>query len=302
MDQVGLGDRGRAVSGAPELLIVTGMSGAGKGVVLRCLEDLGYYCVDNMLPPLIPRFLDLARQSANPIRHVAFVVDIRERGYFRDIFAVLQELASAAVPCRIVFLDCRDDVLSRRFSETRRPHPLAGGTRSVAQAVAAERELLEEIKGKASVVLDTSDLSLPALRAEIQQRFRPDGKGSTLLVNLVSFGYKHGLPAEADLLFDVRFLPNPYYVTRFKDRDGLDAEVRDYVCTWPATTAYLERLTAFLAYYLPLALGEGKAYLHIGIGCTGGRHRSVVVAEHLAAALPRAGCEVQVTHRDIGKR
>ncbi|HNW92779.1 MAG TPA: RNase adapter RapZ [bacterium] len=288
-----------------KLLILTGMSGAGKGVALRCLEDLGYYCVDNMLPPLIPKFLDLARQSATPIRLVAFVVDIRERNYFRDIFGVLQYLAAEQVEYQIVYLDCRDDVLIRRYSETRRKHPLADGKKNVAQAVAAERELLEEIKGKANLILDTSDFPLPALREEIRRRFRPDGGGTGgLQINLLSFGFKHGLPAELDLLFDVRFLPNPYYISRFKDLDGLNPEVRDYVCKWPDAAAFLERLDTFLTQLLPLYQREGKAYLNIGVGCTGGRHRSVVVAEHLAATLAQAvpGVELQVQHRDLQRR
>lgn len=288
-----------------KLLILTGLSGAGKGVVLRCLEDIGYYCVDNMLPPLIPKFLDLTRQSATPIRTVAFVVDIRERNYFRDIFGVLQYLAAEQVDYQIVFLEARDEVLIRRYSETRRKHPLSDGRNTVAQAVAAERELLEELKGKASVILDTSDFSLPALRAEIQQRFRLDGGGAgALQINLVSFGFKHGLPPELDLLFDVRFLPNPYYISRFKDMDGLNDEVREYVCKWPDTATFLARLDDFLAHLVPLYQREGKAYLNIGIGCTGGRHRSVVVAEHLAAALAQAlpGLELQVQHRDLQRR
>jgi len=287
-----------------KILILTGMSGAGKSVVLRCLEDIGYYCIDNMLPLLIPKFVDLALQSEGKIRDVALLVDIREKKYFSDIFTVLKYLQDEKIDYQIVFLDARDEVLTRRYQETRRKHPLAEETGTVGEAVSLERELLEEIKGKADALIDTSDFSLPVIRTEVVKLFRPGRGVAALAVNLVSFGFKYGAPSELDLLFDVRFLPNPYYISRFKDLDGLDAAVAEYISSCPETANFMQRLTDFLEYLIPAYVKEGKSYLTIGIGCTGGRHRSVTLSEKLAHQLQELFPELEhhLEHRDIGKR
>ncbi|HZR33218.1 MAG TPA: RNase adapter RapZ [Terriglobales bacterium] len=280
------------------LVIITGMSGSGKDSVLNTFEDLGYYCVDNLPVDLIPRFADLVRNSEE-ITRTAIVVDVRE-GQHLDRLPSLIKSVGRLLPTTVIFLEASDAILLRRFSETRRPHPL--GTREpVKAALQSERRHLRPIRAVADLVIDTSKFNVHELRAHVMQRFQSDSKGKNILVSCVSFGYKHGVPEDADLVFDVRFLPNPHFIPEFRPYTGRHPKVAKYIRSFPQTQEFINRISDLLVYLLPHYLREGKSYLTIGFGCTGGQHRSVMIAEDVAKRLRKAGYRLKVVHRDSPK-
>ncbi|MDQ0338483.1 UPF0042 nucleotide-binding protein [Caldalkalibacillus uzonensis] len=281
-----------------ELMIITGMSGAGKTVAVQALEDLGYFCVDNLPPVLIPKFLELIEQSASTMNQVALVMDLRGREFFDALFQALDQLkVNDQFNYQILFLDASDEVLVKRYKETRRRHPLAPEGLPL-EGIRQERELLKELKGRAQLIIDTSALKPAQLRKKIVQCF---SKGRhTFTVNVMSFGFKYGIPIDADLVFDVRFLPNPHYIEEMRPKTGLDQDVSDYVLKWNDTQEFVHKLKELLSFLLPHYQREGKSQLVIAIGCTGGKHRSVTLAEHIRDYFA-ADYYTQVTHRDIDK-
>jgi RNase adapter protein RapZ len=283
---------------SPELVIITGMSGSGKASVLKAFEDLGYYCVDNLPVDLIPSFAELAVQSGE-IRRTALVVDVREGSKLDQLPAILKSVRRT-IPTRVVFLEASDPVLLRRFSETRRPHPF-GTDAPVKAALQAERGHLRSIRNLADLVIDTSKFNVHELRALITERFREQKAERTVLVSCVSFGYRHGVPEDADLVFDVRFLPNPHFVPEFRALTGRHPRVAKYIRSFPQTQEFIDRISDLLVYLLPHYVHEGKSYLTIGFGCTGGQHRSVMIAEEVGHHLRQAGYKVKVVHRDSPK-
>ncbi|MGE5542551.1 MAG: RNase adapter RapZ [Bacillota bacterium] len=282
-------------------VIITGLSGAGKTHAIRSLEDLGFFCVDNLPPALIPKFAELCREASGEMAsRVALVIDIRGGEFFDDLSEALKSLEEIGLPYEILFLEANDEVLVRRYKETRRRHPLAPQG-SVLEGIKAERERLQEIKGKANVIIDTSDLTPQRFRQEILELFSRDPERGRMIITAVTFGFKNGLPLDADLVFDVRFLPNPHYVESLRPLTGDRPEVKEYVLKWPVTRKFMRRLTSLIEFLIPHYINEGKTQLTIAIGCTGGQHRSVVVGEELAQALREMGHTVLVEHRDIGK-
>jgi UPF0042 nucleotide-binding protein len=281
-----------------ELVIVTGMSGSGKASVLKAFEDLGYYCVDNLPIELIPRFAEMALQSAE-IRRSALVVDVREGSQLEQLPGILKEVRRM-IPTKVAFLEASDAVLMRRFSETRRPHPL-GTNAPVNASLKAERRHLASIRALADIVIDTSKFNVHELRAHITERFREQAAEKSVLVSCVSFGFRNGVPEEADLVFDVRFLPNPHFVPEFRELTGRDPRVAKYIRSFPQTEEFILRISDLLIYLLPHYIHEGKSYLTISFGCTGGQHRSVMIAEEVSKRLGHAGYRVQVAHRDMPK-
>jgi len=285
----------------PELdvTIITGMSGAGRSAAADVLEDLGFFVIDNLPPALIAKVAELGR-GKNGTDRFALVVDTRAGAFMEDLEAALHELRESGARTRILFLDAADDVLVRRFDATRRRHPLAGSDR-VLEGIVRERALLEELKGQADLVVDTSDLNVHELRDRLRELFGEATPEGTLQTSVVSFGYKHGLPLDVDLVFDCRFLPNPHWVDELRPLPGTDPRVRRYVMKQPETNDFLAELERLFALLLPAYVREGKAYLSIGIGCTGGHHRSVVIAEELAKVLARLGFRSRVHHRDVDR-
>ena len=281
-----------------ELLIITGLSGSGKGSVIRALEDLGYYSVDNLPIELIPKFAELTRDSAT-VRCAALVVDIRE-GESLKKFPALYAQIRRSIPTKLLFLEANDATLIRRFSETRRPHPL-GTDRSVQRSVISERRKLAPIRALADIIIDTSKFNVHDLRETIIEKFRGEREESKIVVYLTSFGYRHGVPADSDLVFDVRFLPNPNYIPAFKKLSGRSPQVARYIRSFPQTTEFIQRISDLLIYLLPHYIREGKSYLTIAFGCTGGHHRSVMIAEQIHKSLSRAGYRVKINHRDLVK-
>jgi len=282
---------------SPELVIITGLSGSGKGTVLKALEDHGYYSVDNLPLGLIPKFAELTQDSPN-IRRAALVVDIRERDQLHRLPEIIARL-KRKLRTHLVFLDADDDALVRRYSETRRPHPL-GGARSVLRSVQLERRQLAGIRAVADYVINTSELNVHELRRKIVETFCAQDE-TGLQIYVMSFGFKHGVPPESDLVFDVRFLPNPNYIPELKRLSGRHAAVARYVKSFPQTLEFLERVTSLLAFLIPYYSAEGKSYLTISFGCTGGRHRSVMIASEIRRRLGKAGYSVRLSHRDIDK-
>ena len=281
---------------ARQLVILTGLSGSGKGSALKALEDLGYYAVDNLPIDLLPEFAELvARSSATP--RAAIVVDVREgttlERFPSTLSAIRERLATT-----VVYLEASRAALLRRFSETRRPHPL-GREERVEQAMDEERRLLDPVRNVADIVLDSSNFNVHELRAYIQKRFSGTSDDKTLLLSSSSFGYKNGVPLEADLVFDVRFLPNPHFIPEFRPLTGLDPQIVAYVRQFPQTDEFLDRVTSMLLFLLPHYIHEGKSYLTIAFGCTGGQHRSVMIAEEVAARLGKEGYQVKTAHRDM---
>jgi RNase adapter protein RapZ len=281
---------------APELVIITGMSGSGKASVLKAFEDLGYYCVDNLPVELIPRFAEMALQSAE-IRRTALVVDVREGSQLKQLPGILKAVRRM-IPTKVAFLEASDAVLMRRFSETRRPHPLGTDT-PVNASLKAERRHLASIRALADIVIDTSKFNVHELRAHITERFREQATEKNILVSCVSFGYRHGLPEDADLVFDVRFLRNPHFVPKFRPLTGRDPRVAKYIRSFPQTKKLIPRISDLLVDLMPHYIHEGKSYLTIGFGCTGGQHRSVMIAEEVGKRLHKAGYRVKVVHRDM---
>ena len=282
-----------------DVTIVTGMSGAGRSAAADVLEDLGLFVIDNVPPALVAKVAELGRGTEDPQR-LGLVIDVRSGEFVDALVAALAELREMGARTRVLFLDAADDVLVRRYEESRRKHPLAADDR-VSSGIAAERLLLEDLKGTADVVVDTTDLNVHELRERLSELFADDERDSALQTSVVSFGYKHGLPIDVDLVFDCRFLPNPHWVEELRPLDGTDARVRDYVLAQPETAPFLEELERLFALLLPAYVREGKSYLSIGVGCTGGRHRSVVIAAELARLLEAHGVSPRVHHRDVGR-
>ncbi|WP_334109377.1 RNase adapter RapZ [Thermodesulfitimonas autotrophica] len=281
----------------PRLVILTGLSGAGKTQALRCLEDhLGFFCVDNLPPSLIPKFADLCARAAAPIQRLALVVDIRGGELFKDVFEVLAELDREAIPYEIVFLEASDEALVRRFKESRRPHPLGG---ELLEAIRKERACLEELRGRAHKVIDTTNLTPHQLKEQLITLFGDEESLRRFRITLLSFGYKYGIPLDADLVIDVRFLPNPHYIARLRPLTGEDLEVKDYVLSSPITAEFLAKFTSLIEFLIPLYMNEGKSMLTIAVGCTGGRHRSVAIANRLAELLAAKDYQATVRHRDM---
>ncbi len=281
-----------------DFIVVTGMSGAGKSAASRCLEDLGFFCIDNLPVTLIPKVAELCAQSEKRIERVALVVDAREGRFLDGLFDILVDLRRDGHLVRVVFLEASDEVLVRRFSESRRPHPLAPGG-SALEGIRAERARLAHLKAKADLVIDTSSFTVHEFRKLLATSFLDLPAPPRTVLSLVSFGYKYGLPVDADLVFDARCLPNPHFVESLQPLTGRADPVVEYVLGFGQARGFVERIQEFLRFTLPLYVQEGKAYLTIAIGCTGGRHRSVVLAEELARLLREGGHEVSVRHRDV---
>jgi len=282
----------------PQIVFVSGLSGSGKTTAMAALEDLGFYCVDNLPAQLTRQFVELCAKSSPPIERIALALDAREAGFLEGIPRVLEELRGGGAMVWLIFLDCTNGVLQNRYRETRRVHPLSPAG-SVGEGIERERSLLEDVARLADVRVDTSELNVHQLRETVTRAVVRDRRPT--VVNLVSFGFRFGVPEAADLVFDVRFLRNPHFETRLRPRTGQDPEVAEYVMKSEHTLALMDRLGNLLRFLLPLYDDEGKAYLTIGVGCTGGRHRSVAVAEALGRELASWEREVSVTHRDVEK-
>jgi UPF0042 nucleotide-binding protein len=282
----------------PELVIITGLSGSGKGTVLKALEDLGYYAVDNLPIGLIPKFAELTKDSAN-VRRAALVVDIREGEALQSFPAIYKRLRRL-IPARLIFLEADDATIVRRFSETRRPHPL-GTELSVSKSIESEREQLASIRAVADLIVNTSKFNVHELRETIGGKFQGERDEAKIRIDITSFGYRYGVPADSDLVFDVRFLPNPNYIPEFKKLTGRHPIVARYIRSFPQTTEFIERISDLLLYLLPHYIREGKSYLTIAFGCTGGHHRSVMIASDIRKRLARAGYKIKQTHRDMNK-
>lgn len=280
-------------------MIITGLSGSGKGTVLRSLEDLGYYSVDNLPMDLIPKFAELTGNSPQ-ITNAALVVDIREGEALRR-FPALYKQVQRQLPTKLIYLEADDATLIRRFSETRRPHPLKGAEKPVSSSVKEERQLVEPIKKLADLVINTSKFNVHELREFIGEKFGSSRDDSQLLIYVTSFGYRHGIPTDSDLVFDVRFLPNPNYVPEYKKHTGRHPKVAAYIRSFEQTQEFISRITDLLTYLLPHYIEEGKSYLTISFGCTGGHHRSVMIAEEVRKLLKKKGYPVKGSHRDIHK-
>lgn len=284
-------------------VIVSGLSGAGKSEAIRALEDLGYFCVDNLPPALLPKFAELCADAHGGPRRAAAVIDIRGGEFFQDVYQALEQLESAGIAYSILYLEATDEVLVRRFKETRRRHPLSGGAAAagVLEGIHAERQALDGLRGRAHSLIDTSEMTPKQLREQLNRVYGGAGGSATLQVVVGSFGFKHGIPMDSDLIFDVRFLPNPNYVEALREYDGNNPAVAAYVLRWPVARHFVRRLRNLVLWLLPHYSAEGKAQLSINIGCTGGRHRSVIVANELAAALQRTRYPVTLHHRDVTK-
>ncbi|HEX2068717.1 MAG TPA: RNase adapter RapZ [Actinomycetota bacterium] len=291
--------RRREEPGTLDFTIITGLSGAGRSEAANCFEDLGYFVVDNLPPALIGKMAELATTSGNPAR-IAIVADVRGGVFFNELSKGLQDLKDLHVPYRILFLDASDDDLVRRFEATRRRHPLAPGDRMV-EGIRKERMMMQSLKEDADLIIDTSGMSPHDLRDRVRDVFAKSSAEQTLQVSLVSFGYKHGLPRDADLVFDVRFLPNPYWVEPLRPLPGTNAKVQSYVTSQPGYEGFIRKLYELLDQVVPGYVTEGKSYLTIAVGCTGGKHRSAVVAEDLGDFFRKRGYPVSVEHRDLDR-
>lgn len=281
-----------------EFVIITGLSGSGKGTVLKCMEDLGFYSADNLPVDLIPKFAELVRDSPH-IRRAALVVDVRE-GAALERFPALFSKLRRTLPTTLVFLEADDTTIVRRFSETRRPHPL-GTSQSILRSVRRERRQLAPIRALADHTINTSKFNVHELRELIGEKFGGGSERSGIMVYVTSFGYRYGLPADSDLVFDVRFLPNPNYIPQFKKLSGRHPSVARYIRSFPQTVEFLDKITQILSYLLPHYIREGKSYLTIAFGCTGGRHRSVMITDEMRRRLSRQGFRVKSSHRDLAR-
>ncbi|MEZ5169571.1 MAG: RNase adapter RapZ [Acidimicrobiia bacterium] len=282
-----------------DVTIITGMSGAGRSEAANVLEDLGYFVIDNLPPALIGKVADLAGGEGRPTRY-GLVVDVRSGEFMAELLDSLELLRSRGGRTTILFLDAPDDALVRRYEATRRRHPLAG-TEGLSDGIRNERALLDELKEHADIVVDTGDFNVHQLRDRLHELFADPSSDVALQVSVVSFGYKHGLPLDADIVFDCRFLPNPHWIPELRPQSGLDEPVRDYVLEQPEASEFLEELRRMLVLLLPAFVREGKAYLTIAVGCTGGRHRSVAISEQLGSLLRSEGFTPQVRHRDVDR-
>lgn len=283
-----------------ELVVITGMSGAGKTVAVQSFEDMGYFCVDNLPPALIPKFIDLVENSGGKMQKVALVIDLRGREFFDQLFKIISSISlETAVTPKILFLDASNEVLVTRYKETRRSHPLSSSSAPL-EGIIAERNMLDELRGASQLIIDTTGLKPLELRERIIQHFASESQ-ETFHVHLLTFGFKYGLPIDADLVFDVRFLPNPHYIEHMRPQTGLDKEVSDYVLKWDDTKQFVEKLEDLLKFMLPQYKREGKSQLIIAIGCTGGKHRSVTLGEYFKKRLEQLDYQTNVTHRDVEK-
>ncbi len=283
-----------------KFVIITGMSGAGKSQAVNAMEDLGYYCVDNMPPELIPKFAEIYYKAAKPEDIAVLVCDIRGGKLFEQLSGSLEQLSELGYEYEILFLEAFDEALVKRYKETRRTHPLAAGNRII-DGVRRERIMLEEIRKMATHIVDTSSLSTAQLKLHITSIYGGEREFEGMMVHVVSFGFKYGIPLDADLVFDVRFLPNPFYVAELREHTGLETCVSDYVMGYPQSKEFLSKLSDMTEYLIPYYIKEGKSQLVIGIGCTGGHHRSVTIAEGLYKEIYKSGHNVFISHRDIQK-
>jgi len=295
----GTGPVVEATDNVPELVIISGMSGAGRSTAAKCLEDLGWYVVDNLPPSLIPTMVDLGARSQGAVARIGAVVDVRGRSFFDDLLASLEDLEHRGVRLRVVFLEASDDALVRRFESVRRPHPLQGDARIV-DGIAQERTLLRDLRGEADLVIDTSSLNVHELRAKMDAQFADDQEPQ-LRATVMSFGFKYGLPVDADLVVDCRFLPNPHWVPELRARTGTDEEVARYVFDQPGAKEFLDQYADLLRIVTEGYRREGKRYMTLAVGCTGGKHRSVAMSERLAKRLTADGLETVLVHRDMGR-
>lgn len=283
-----------------KFVIITGLSGAGKTLAMRVFEDHGYFCVDNLPPALIPTFIELCSQSIKRINKIALVIDIRGGGFFDKLFESLKEMADSGFDYEILFLEASDEVIIKRYKESRRRHPLAFEGRIV-EGINSERQKMAKLREVADYIIDTSFKTPSELKEEIILRFIEREKEEQLIINLVSFGFKQGIPLDADLIFDVRFIPNPYYIDGLRPYSGEDPKVKEFVMKWPESRQFLKKLYDMVQYLIPYYIREGKTQLVIGIGCTGGRHRSVAITNEIAGMLKANRHRVIIDHRDIDK-
>ena len=282
------------------LVVVTGLSGSGKTAALKALEDLGFFCVDNLPVALLSKFLELGVSAGGEVQKVALGMDVRERRFLERSRDVLEEIRALGIRAEVLYLDATDESLVRRFSETRRRHPL-GDDHSVIDGIREERRLLQDLRERADLVIDTSDMSVHDLKKALWQYFKQSPEDQTLQVSLVSFGYRYGIPTEADVLLDVRFLPNPYFVPELKNGVGTEKRVQDFVFGFEEAREFLRRFGELVSYLIPLYEKEGKTYLTVAVGCTGGKHRSVSIVEELGRRISETGRPVRVLHRDLAK-
>lgn len=289
------------VAGPTELVVITGMSGAGRSTAIHTFEDLGYFCIDNLPPAFIRQLVDLSRLPGSRIRRIAVVCDVRAKEFFEELVGELRRLSEADIPFHLLFLEADDEALVRRFKETRRLHPLSAEGGSVVDAISAEREELADIRERADLIIDTTGLKPQELRSVIRERFFTGSLADSLAVTIVSFGFKYGVPSDADIVMDVRFLPNPYYIPALRERTGLEDPVRRFVLEREEASEFLEKWFDLLEMLVPSYLMEGKTHLVVALGCTGGMHRSVALAEETARFLATHGYRVAVSHRDIAK-
>lgn len=283
-----------------DVLIVSGLSGSGKSTAIKALEDLGFFCADNLPVVLLPKFVELCHQTAGEITRIAVVMDLREREFLQEFPEIFKRLREEGQDMDIVFLEANDAALVRRFQETRRPHPL-GETASVLEGIKLERERLKELRSLAGGIIDTSDLTAHQLKKVIRDRFGQEVDKEGMTVTFLSFGFRHGIPPDVDVVMDVRFLPNPYFVPALKPFSGEEPAVADYVLRGKESKEFIDRFEGLLDFLLPLYHQEGKAYITIALGCTGGRHRSVTVAAELGRAFEKKGYQVKIRHRDMDK-
>lgn len=281
-------------------LIITGMSGAGKTQALKIMEDMGYFCIDNLPPALLSKFGQLISHSGDKLQKVAVVIDVRGRGFFDNLVQELEGLEKEGLNYQILFLEASDQTLVRRYKETRRLHPLAtaGG---IMEAIEKERVQLQEIRGMANKIIDTSQMNTKDLKEELKKSFLPRGNSLQINISVISFGFKYGIPIDADLVFDVRFLPNPHYVQKLKSLTGKEKCVQDYVFKWPKSQEFIAKFFGLIDFLVPQYIQEGKSHLIIAIGCTGGQHRSVALALKLGEYLRGKGYQVIIDHRDLKK-
>lgn len=284
-----------------EFLVITGMSGAGKSQAMNVMEDMGYYCMDNLPPALLPKFAKLSMESKRAIDKIAVVVDIRGGEFFHSLFQSLDELAEMGIGYKILFLDADDNTLIKRYKELRRPHPLKPDG-SIIEGIEEEKELMRELKVRAYYIMDTSKLTLGMLKDQLYKIFSEDEDKRKISIVVTSFGFKHGILMEADLVFDVRFLPNPYYIAELKEVSGLNQETVDYVFKWPQTNIFIDKTIDMIDFLLPYYVDEGKNQLVIGIGCTGGFHRSVAMANAIGKVLKSKGHKTIINHRELKDR
>jgi UPF0042 nucleotide-binding protein len=290
------------ILGAPprpiRVVVITGLSGSGKSTAIRALEDIGFFCIDNLPVVLLPKLMELFPSKPDEIEQIALVVDAREARFLAGTREAIERIRADGGRVQILFLECSDAVLQRRYSETRRRHPLSPSG-SVEEGIGLERQLLQGLREVADWVIDSSEMTVHQLRELIQQHFERSDQGLCMNLALVSFGFKHGIPPMSDLVFDVRFLPNPYFVPELRDKTGIEPPVRDYVLQNPAAQELLSQVENFVETFRPLYDREGKSYLTVAVGCTGGRHRSVTIAEELGRRLRRGQVPVVVRHRDL---